>query len=63
MIRNFMECRNRWANIIVGLIAIAFVVGGGVSYPHYIFIATVEVICLLLVLWFAWKWRMTEGQS
>ncbi len=48
---------NRWVNIIVSLITIAFVVGGGATYPHYIFIAAVEVICLLLVVWFAWKWR------
>jgi len=54
---------NRWVNIIVSLITIAFVVGGGVSYPHYIFIATVEVICLLLVIWHAWKWRNPEVQS
>ena len=52
---------NRWANIIVSLITIAFVVGGGVSYPHYIFIAAVEVICLLLIIWFAWKWRNVEA--
>ncbi len=49
---------NRWVNIIVSLITIAFVVGGGASYPHYIFIATVEVVCLLLIIWFAWKWRV-----
>lgn len=48
---------NRWLNIIVGVITIAFVVGGGVSYPHYIFIATVEVICLLLIIVLAWLWR------
>jgi hypothetical protein len=47
---------NRWVNIIASIITIAFVVGGGVSYPYYIFIATVEVICLLLIIWFAWKW-------
>jgi hypothetical protein len=52
---------NRWANIIVSLITIAFVVGGGVSYPHYIFIAAVEVLCLLLIIWNAWKWRNSEG--
>lgn len=51
---------NRWANIIVSLITIAFVVGGGASYPHYLFIATVEVVCLLLIVWFAWKWRKPE---
>jgi len=52
---------NRWANIIVSLITIAFVSGGGVSYPHYIFIATVEVICLLLIIGFAWTWRNVEA--
>jgi hypothetical protein len=52
---------NRWANIITGLITIAFVVGGGSQYPHYIFVATVEVICLLSIIWFAWKWRNSEG--
>jgi TRAP-type C4-dicarboxylate transport system permease small subunit len=54
---------NRWVNIIVSLITIAFVVGGGVSYPHYIFIASVEVICLLLIIWLAWKWHNPEAQS
>jgi hypothetical protein len=52
---------NRWANIIVSLITIAFVVVGGASYPHYIFVAAVEVICLLLIVWFAWKWRNVEA--
>jgi hypothetical protein len=52
---------NRWVNIVVSLITIAFVVGGGVTYPHYIFIATVEVICLLLVVWFAWMWKNVEA--
>jgi hypothetical protein len=52
---------NRWTNIITSIITIAFVVGGGASYPHYIFIATVEAACLLLIVWFAWKWRSSEG--
>jgi hypothetical protein len=52
---------NLWINIIVSIITIAFVVGGGVSYPHYIFIATVEVICLLLIIGFAWMWRNVES--
>lgn len=51
---------NRWVNIIISLTTIAFVVGAGVSYPHYLFIAAVEVICLLLIIWFAWKWRYPE---
>ena len=51
---------NRWTNIITSIITIVFVVGGGVSYPHYIFIASVETLCLLLIVWFAWKWRNPE---
>ena len=54
---------NRWANIITSVITIAFVVGGGSPYPHYIFIATIEVVCMLLIVWFAWKWRNPEAQS
>jgi hypothetical protein len=52
---------NRWVNIIVSLVTIAFVVGGGVSYPHYIFIAAVEMISLLLIIWQAWKWHNPEA--
>jgi hypothetical protein len=52
---------NRWANIITSIITIAFVVVGGSSYPHYLFIATVEVICLLFILWNAWKWSSPEA--
>jgi hypothetical protein len=52
---------NRWVNIITSIITIVFVVGGGVSYPHYIFIATVEVLCLLLIVWNAWKWSNPES--
>jgi hypothetical protein len=51
---------NRWANIITGIITIAFVVSGGSAYPHYIFIATIEVVCLLLLIWNAWQWSTPE---
>jgi len=47
---------NRWVNIITSIITIAFIWGGAASSPHYIFIATVETICLLLIIWKAWKW-------
>lgn len=52
---------NRWANISIGIITILFVVGGGSTYLHYLFIAAVEVICLLLIIWQAWQW--TEQES
>lgn len=52
---------NRWANIIASVITIVFVVGGGSSYPHYIFIATVEVILLLFIIWTAWRWKEQQA--
>jgi len=48
---------NRWANIIAAIITILFVVGGGSPYPYYVFFATVEVICMLVIIWSAWKWK------
>jgi hypothetical protein len=52
---------NRWANIITSIVTIAFVLGGAAAYPHYIFIATVESICLFLIIWHAWQWRNVEA--
>ncbi|MBV6449854.1 MAG: hypothetical protein MHPDNHAH_00567 [Anaerolineales bacterium] len=52
---------NRWVNIVVGIVTIAYIWGGEVSYPHYIFIASVETICLLLIIGFAWTWRYLEA--
>ncbi len=48
---------NRWVNIITSVITFIFVIGGGLLTPHYIFIATIEVACMLLIIWHAWKWR------
>jgi hypothetical protein len=52
---------NRWVNIVVGILIIAYIWSGMVSYPHYIFIASVETLCLLLIVWFAARWRNSEG--
>ncbi|MCB0108649.1 MAG: hypothetical protein KDE53_22165 [Caldilineaceae bacterium] len=52
---------NRWLNIVVSIITIPFVLGGGVTYPHYIFIAALEVICLLLIISNAWRWRAVDA--
>ena len=52
---------NRWVNIVVGIVTIAYIWGGMASYPHYIFIATVETLCLLLIVGFAWTWRNIEA--
>jgi hypothetical protein len=52
---------NRWANIIAAVITIAFVVGGGSTYPHYLFIAAIEIVGLLLIIWYASKWTNPEA--
>ncbi len=48
---------NRWANIIVSIITIAFIWGGAVAYPHYLFIGSVETVFLLIIIWQAWAWK------
>ena len=52
---------NRWANIIISVITVVWVWGGGSTYPHYIFIATIETVCALLIIWYAWKWTNPEA--
>ena len=52
---------NRWVNIVTAIITIAYIWGGMATYPHYIFIATVETLCLLLIIGFAWMWRNVEA--
>jgi hypothetical protein len=51
---------NRWVNIVVGIVTIAYIWSGAASYPHYTFIAMVETLCLLLIIGFAWTWRNVE---
>ncbi|MBI5964641.1 MAG: hypothetical protein HY863_14270 [Chloroflexi bacterium] len=51
---------NRWVNFIVSPLYIAYIVGGAASYPHYFFIATFEIIGLLLIIWNALKWNKAE---
>lgn len=52
---------NRWANIIAAAITILWVIGGGSTYPHYIFFAAIETACMLLIVWYAWKLPKQEA--
>lgn len=54
---------NRWANIVACVITTLFVIGGGSAYLSYLFFATVEVVCMLFLIWYAWTWRQPEAQS
>jgi hypothetical protein len=54
---------NRWANIIAGVITILFVVGGGSPFPYYVFFASIEVICMLIIIRTAWTWPKPDIRS
>jgi hypothetical protein len=54
---------NRWANIIAAVVTIAFVIGGGSLKPHYILIATIEVVVMLLIIWYASRWSREQPAS
>jgi hypothetical protein len=51
---------NRWVTIAIGVLNILAVVTGGHG-PYYVFFETVEVACILLIIWLTWKWRNLEG--
>jgi Sec-independent protein secretion pathway component TatC len=52
---------NRLANIAAGVITILFVIGGGSTYLSYLFFATIEVVCMLLIIWYAWNWPQQQA--
>ncbi len=54
---------NRWINMAASVITIVYVVGMGSLTPHYLFIATIEVVCMLLIAWNAWRWQNPQNQS
>lgn len=48
---------NRWVNIIGGVITILWVIGMGSPTLHYIFFATIEAVCALVIIGMAWRWK------
>lgn len=50
---------NRPVNIIAGIITIIYVTGGGDLTPHYIIVASVEVLFLLMIIVKSWKWTLS----
>jgi hypothetical protein len=53
---------NRWVSTILGVFMIWQIVIGGHGL-FYLFFAAVEVACILLIIWFTWKWRDPEASS
>lgn len=51
---------NRWVSLIIGVFMSWQIIIGGHGL-YYAFFATVEVACILLIIWLTWKWRDLEG--
>ena len=54
---------NRWTNIIVAMIYIPFILFNlaGEAWVHMVFGAAVQVVLLLLIIRYAWKWTTQES--
>ncbi|MDR0368771.1 MAG: DUF6326 family protein [Bacteroidales bacterium] len=48
---------NRILNIIAGIFTIIYVIGGGILMPHYVIIASIEVIITGIIIIKSWKWK------
>jgi hypothetical protein len=47
---------NRWVTIAIGAFMIINIVTGGHGL-YYVLFETVEVACILLIIWLTWKWK------
>lgn len=56
---------NRWTNIIVATVYIPYTLFNliGEAWMHMVFGAIVEVVLLLLVIWYAWKWPELQADG
>lgn len=54
---------NKWANISASLFTILYVIGGGSWMPHYLIIASIEVVLLVVIFVMALKWRDSDTSS
>lgn len=57
---------NRWANIVIAIIQTLVLLASlfvGTPKMYYIFFATVEIITLLFIVWYAWTWAEPQRVS
>ncbi|MDX1418021.1 MAG: DUF6326 family protein [Candidatus Promineifilaceae bacterium] len=54
---------NRWANIIVGVLSVIFILTNGVNDLDDLFFAIVEVTALAVIVVLAWRWPERKGQA
>jgi hypothetical protein len=53
---------NRLSNIIAGFLTIIYIVGPGDISLHYLIVASIEVIILLIIIVKSWKWKESENR-
>jgi hypothetical protein len=53
---------NRLSNIIAGFLTIIYIVGPGDTSLHYLIVASIEVIILLIIIVKSWKWKESENR-
>jgi hypothetical protein len=55
---------SRWANIILGVLYTCVNISNliGETWVYYMFFGVVELVLTSLIVWYAWKWRNSEGQ-
>lgn len=51
---------NRIVNIAAASFVILFIIAGGSMSLHYYFLASVETLLLLSIIWISWKWKETD---
>ena len=57
---------NRWANIVIGVLhtaSVGWTLSGSMPQPYYMFFATVEIVCTLSIVWYAWSWRPSAAPA
>ena len=56
---------NRWTNIIVAAVYIPFVLFNlaGEAWVHMVFGAAIQVVLLLLIIRYAWRWPLIETHN
>jgi len=48
---------NQRVNSVAALFTVLFIVGGGSLAYHYLFFATIEIVCLLSILIYVYNWQ------
>ncbi len=50
------EKANRLLNVLAGAATIPFVIAGYSPYLHYYFFAGIEILCIILIIGYSWRW-------